>query len=51
MNVWEKRSCFTKSSKRDGCYLVLMKVQEVAISEFFEKLCRLIIDQKVKEQF
>ena len=22
-----KRSCFTKSSKQDGCYLVLLKVQ------------------------
>ena len=47
-----KKSCFTKSSKQDGYYLVLLKVQyRIAISEFFKKLCHLIIDQKVKEEF
>ena len=45
-------SCFTKSNKQGGCYLVLLNWKfntEVAISELFEKLCHLIIDQKVKE--
>ena len=38
-----------ESSKQDDCYLVLLKVKmEVAISEFFEKLCHLIIEQTVK---
>ena len=47
-----KRSCFTKSSKQDGCYLVLLKVQyTIAISEFIEKLCHLIIAQKAKNNF
>ena len=44
-----KRSCFTKSSKQDGCYLVLLKVQyrSSASDEFFMKN-HLIIDQEVK---
>ena len=45
--LFGKRSCVTKSSKQGGCYYWKFST-EIAISEFFEKLCHLIIDQKVK---
>ena len=49
LNFWEKK-LFLKSSKQDGCYLVLRKFNtEVAFSIFFEKLWHLTIDQKIKE--
>ena len=52
MIFWEK-TLFFKSRKQGGCYFVLLKVQyrtfNIAISEFFEKLCHLIMDQKVKK--